>query len=203
MSGNISSFEVDSTRQVHNCHSKTVNFVSSFIHIDVDYRVQKPTTLSLTIRLTVNVDSERQTGLICFLKFLFSEMDSCGKVVEICLVDRLELNFPHICNSLLVGDVDGDGIEEIMAGSRDGDLLVFKLTLSGRPYRKCSEPLGVISAMAIGDLFNSSRPTLTVICADGRLNAYQLTDNSFETFSSSFVQLLMPNIRAAFIQVCG
>lgn len=122
------------------------------------------------------------------------------KMKEICLVERSDYHFPHICSSLVIGDVDGDGLEEIVAGSRDGDLLVFKLTC-GRPYRKCSEPLGVISAMAVGDIFNANRPTLVVICADGRLNAYQLGANSFEvSFGSSFVQLLMPNIRAAFIK---
>lgn len=71
-------------------------------------------------------------------------------------------------NSLAIGDVDNDGDNELVVGTIQGDLFIFKGT---KLWQKKSG-LGMITGIAIGDIFNYGRNALVVICGDGWINIF-------------------------------
>lgn len=113
---------------------------------------------------------------------------------EISFNTRSALNFPYVCSSLLVADVDNDGISEIVAGSRDGQMSIFKPD-DVNPYRSMSK-LGLITAFAVGDLFNRKQVVLTVISADGGCHVFRISAAHPE-LQLCLAQPLQSNIKAA------
>ncbi|KAF5286082.1 hypothetical protein FQA39_LY16428 [Lamprigera yunnana] len=83
----------------------------------------------------------------------------------ISLVDRLEFDFNGnvLRRGLTLGDVDNDGLNELIIGSENGDLVIFKdvkkwVSLTG---------LSFISCITVGDILNLGKNCLVVITADG------------------------------------
>merc|ERR1719278_375083 len=85
-------------------------------------------------------------------------------------VDRLtlEIGGDIAKHGVCLGDVNSDGDYELVVGTDNGDLLIFKGN-SGVPWRKCSG-LGFICAVGVGDLLNVGQPVIVVVSGCGWLN---------------------------------
>ncbi|XP_014468073.1 PREDICTED: integrin-alpha FG-GAP repeat-containing protein 2-like [Dinoponera quadriceps] len=66
-------------------------------------------------------------------------------------------------HGLTIGDVDNDGDNELVVGTAEGELYIFK----GSELWQKITGLGLITSVAIGDIFNYGRNALVVICGDG------------------------------------
>ncbi|XP_011343520.2 KICSTOR complex protein ITFG2 [Ooceraea biroi] len=80
-------------------------------------------------------------------------------------VKRLQWELPGtVCrHGLTIGDVDNDGNNELVVGTAEGELYIFK----GSEIWQKITGLGLITSVAIGDIFNYGRNALVVICGDG------------------------------------
>lgn len=71
-------------------------------------------------------------------------------------------------SAVVLGDVDNDSDIELVIGNMKGDLYIFK---GNRQIQKISG-LGLITAIAIGDIMNCGSNTLIVISGDGWCHMY-------------------------------
>ncbi|XP_017888949.1 KICSTOR complex protein ITFG2-like [Ceratina calcarata] len=80
-------------------------------------------------------------------------------------VKRLQWDLPGtVCrHGLTIGDVDNDGDNELVVGTTEGELYIFK---GSELWQKISG-LGLVTSVAVGDIFNYGRNALVVICGDG------------------------------------
>ncbi|KAJ8678836.1 hypothetical protein QAD02_014623 [Eretmocerus hayati] len=88
----------------------------------------------------------------------------------VCFVKRLQWDFSGtlLRQGLTIGDVDNDGDNELIAGTAEGDLYIFK----GPELWQKITGLGMITSVAVGDVFNCGRNALIVICGDGWVYLY-------------------------------
>ncbi|XP_011494279.1 PREDICTED: integrin-alpha FG-GAP repeat-containing protein 2-like [Ceratosolen solmsi marchali] len=88
----------------------------------------------------------------------------------VCFVKRLQWDLPGTLfrHGLTIGDVDNDGDNELVVGTAEGDLYIFK----GLELWQKITGLGLITSIAIGDIFNYGRNALIVICGDGWVHIY-------------------------------
>lgn len=105
---------------------------------------------------------------ICFI-FRFCIMDD-NEMNIATFVDFFNFELPgNVFNSAIaLGDVDNDNEIELVIGSVEGDLFIFK---GHRLIQKISG-LGIITAIAIGDLMNCGSNALIVISGDGWCHIY-------------------------------
>lgn len=89
-------------------------------------------------------------------------------------VDYLEFEFEGTVNknAVVLGDVDNDGLNELIIGNENGLLAVFK-DENPRPVCMATD-LGMISAIAVGDVFNSGSNSLVVVTGCGQCYLYDL-----------------------------
>ncbi|KYN09669.1 Integrin-alpha FG-GAP repeat-containing protein 2 [Trachymyrmex cornetzi] len=80
-------------------------------------------------------------------------------------------------HGLTIGDVDNDGDNELVVGTAEGELYIFK----GSELWQKITGLGLITSVAIGDIFNYGRNALVVICGDGWTHIFYNTGNSQST----------------------
>lgn len=91
-------------------------------------------------------------------------------------------------SAIALGDVDNDNDIELVIGNMEGDLYIFK---GERQIQKISG-LGIITAIAIGDLMNCGSNTLVVISGDGWCHIYLCLKLSKLEFSDECVVKLEP-----------
>ncbi|XP_057323821.1 KICSTOR complex protein ITFG2-like [Microplitis mediator] len=85
-------------------------------------------------------------------------------------VQRLQwdINGNVLTHGIVIGDVDNDGDNELVVGTSEGELYIFK----GTEVWHKTTGLGLISCVAIGDIFNYGRNALVVVCGDGWVHIY-------------------------------
>ncbi|KAK3105832.1 hypothetical protein FSP39_006800 [Pinctada imbricata] len=118
-------------------------------------------------------------------------------------VDRIELDFTGnlFKQAIVLGDVDNDKGHELVVGSAEGDLCIYK-GKSSTPWRKCRD-LGMISCVGVGDIYSRGKNVLVTLTAEGWCYIFDIktgTDEAKEsenegdiTLTSSFTQLLPAN----------
>ncbi|KAG7170605.1 KICSTOR complex protein ITFG2-like [Homarus americanus] len=92
-------------------------------------------------------------------------------------VNHLELEFEGNINknAICLGDVDNDGQNELIVGNENGVLAVFKGE-SSRPVRVGTD-LGMVTAIAVGDVFNTGLNVLVVVTGCGYCYIYDFEDD--------------------------
>ena len=85
----------------------------------------------------------------------------------VAFVDHFEFDFigSVLKDTITLGDVDNDGMHELVVANHSGDLAIFKGG-ANKNWRKASD-LGTVSAVGIGDIFNVGHNSLVVINAEG------------------------------------
>ncbi|XP_064399890.1 KICSTOR complex protein ITFG2-like isoform X2 [Halichondria panicea] len=106
---------------------------------------------------------------------------------SVSFVDRLELDFSgnHFSDALALGDVDADGVNELVIGNVDGVLAVFKGP-STTPLKKCSG-LGTIVCVGIGDVLNTGKNVVVCVNSDGECSLFDITTPSTPGLSKAGV----------------
>nr|XP_054761979.1 KICSTOR complex protein ITFG2-like [Lytechinus pictus] len=86
---------------------------------------------------------------------------------SVVFVEKIELDFSGniFANALVLGDVDNDSLHELMVGSVDGELWIYKGD-NTVPLATASN-LGMIVCTEIADVCNASKNVAVVLCADG------------------------------------
>ncbi|XP_058793852.1 KICSTOR complex protein ITFG2-like isoform X2 [Phymastichus coffea] len=79
----------------------------------------------------------------------------------VCFVKRLQWDVPGtlLRHGLIIGDVNNDGDNELVVGTAEGDLYIFK----GMELWQKISGLGLITCVTIGDVFNYVHPSLQTL----------------------------------------
>ncbi|XP_076064601.1 KICSTOR complex protein ITFG2-like [Oratosquilla oratoria] len=103
-------------------------------------------------------------------------------------VEHLEFEFEGniVKNAICLGDVDNDGQNELVVGSENGNLALFKGE-NKRPIRTASD-LGMVTAIAVGDLLNVGRNVLVVVTGCGYVYIYDFEGDVSEGSSERLLQ---------------
>ncbi|XP_046425664.1 KICSTOR complex protein ITFG2-like isoform X1 [Neodiprion fabricii] len=85
-------------------------------------------------------------------------------------VKRLQWDVPGTIfrHGMTLGDVDNDGDNELVVGTAEGELYIFK----GSDLWQKITGLGLITCLTVGDIFNYGRNALVVICGDGWVHIF-------------------------------
>ncbi|XP_049787294.1 KICSTOR complex protein ITFG2-like [Schistocerca cancellata] len=120
----------------------------------------------------------------------------------VCFVNRLEFElsgnvFP---NAMTLGDVDNDGHHELILGSTDGNLSIFKAEKKWQTING----LGMITAVCVGDLFNCGKNALVLVCGDGWCQIFfaglTKSDGTIRKLALVHVQRIPANTKVALIR---
>ncbi|GAM27919.1 hypothetical protein SAMD00019534_110950 [Acytostelium subglobosum LB1] len=124
---------------------------------------------------------------------------------HISLVDRIVFNWKGnvFRRAITLADVDNDGDNELIVGSLEGNLTIFK-GIDKHPW-KVANNIGSITCVAVGDLLDSHRNLLVVISSEGICNIYNVAANGVDQTTTSehlvpmLSQRLPPNASAILI----
>nr|XP_054761590.1 KICSTOR complex protein ITFG2-like [Lytechinus pictus] len=125
-----------------------------------------------------------------------SEKPFC-KMRSVVFVEKIELDFSGniFANALVLGDVDNDSLHELMVGSVDGELWIYKGD-NTVPLATASN-LGMIVCTEIADVCNASKNVAVVLCADGLCYLFAIDKQSNDIQQErkqTQIQLLFPSL---------
>ena len=94
---------------------------------------------------------------------------------SVSFVENLQLEISDNLNNeaLLLADVDNDGDSELLVGQINGELSIFKGS-SAKPWKRCLH-LGMITCVAVGDLWNKGENFLFCITAEGLCHIFYVS----------------------------
>ncbi|XP_069849045.1 KICSTOR complex protein ITFG2-like isoform X1 [Dipodomys merriami] len=78
--------------------------------------------------------------------------------------------FPH---AVCLGDVDNDGLNELVVGDTNGKLSVYKND-DGRPWLTCTCQ-GMLTCVGVGDVCNKGKNLVVAVSAEGWFHLFDLT----------------------------
>jgi len=115
---------------------------------------------------------------------------------SISLVDKIELEFPLgnvMNNSVCLGDVDNDGHNELVVGTTEGAVYVYKGSAANKPWCQWTCPGGpegsaeMVSCLTVGDVCNKGKNVLAVLTTGGWIHLFDIVGDSIpKPRSSSF-----------------
>jgi len=111
-------------------------------------------------------------------------------------VDRIELDFSGSVfkNAITLGDVDNDGMYELVVGNQNGEVFIFKGTNNKYWRRACD--LGMVTALVIGDVFNKGANSLVAVNGEGWCYIFDFTaENEGELMRPTHVQRIPANAK--------
>ncbi|CAG0915312.1 unnamed protein product [Notodromas monacha] len=123
-------------------------------------------------------------------------------------VGRFDLKISGVVfrSAMTFGDVDNDGENELIVGTNSGFLLIYKNSLT-KPWKKALE-LGIVAAVAVGDVFRVGRNHVVVISADGVCSIFDAhvagvkgehNSSSCELMRPCYVQRIQANVQEALL----
>ncbi|KAF2072506.1 hypothetical protein CYY_006173 [Polysphondylium violaceum] len=105
---------------------------------------------------------------------------SINNIRHISLVDCIVLNFLKKGNvfrrAIVLADVDNDSDNELVLGSLEGNLAIFK-GIEKSPW-KVANNLGSISCVSVGDLGNNGKNLIVSISSEGICNIFDVSESS-------------------------
>lgn len=120
------------------------------------------------------------------------------------LTNHLQLEFEGnvMKSALCLGDIDNDGLNELVAGNDKGELAIFKGE-SSKPLFS-AKGLGIITAVAVGDVLNVGRNIMIAITACGQCSFFDFDKESLEEFSKKgllpfHTQRIPANVKVAYV----
>ncbi|KYQ93065.1 hypothetical protein DLAC_05676 [Tieghemostelium lacteum] len=118
---------------------------------------------------------------------------SINSIRHISLVDRIVFSWKGnvFRRAITLADVDNDSINELVIGSLEGNLAIFKGT-DPKPWR-VAHNLGSISCIVAGKLGTYPRNLLVVISSEGICNIYDVEQQSSQDTSTSSTQSTSDN----------
>uniref|UniRef100_A0A5S6R587 Bardet-Biedl syndrome 1 N-terminal domain-containing protein n=1 Tax=Trichuris muris TaxID=70415 RepID=A0A5S6R587_TRIMR len=121
-----------------------------------------------------------------------------SRIIEAPFDSRTALPFPWICSALLVDDLDCDGLLEILAATRCGKVTVFKVKTDCDIWTRSAEGMGLVTALATGDVMNDGRHMIVSISESGDCNVFRFVSTASScVLELCLTQTLQANISAA------
>lgn len=89
---------------------------------------------------------------------------------SVCFVDKLELDFTGniLADAIALGDIDNDGENELVVGTINGELSIFK----GEKLWQTISGLGMIASVGVGDIMNCGSNAVVAISGEGWCHFY-------------------------------
>ncbi|XP_014273430.1 KICSTOR complex protein ITFG2 isoform X1 [Halyomorpha halys] len=89
---------------------------------------------------------------------------------SVCFVDKIELDFSGniLADAIALGDIDNDGENELVVGTINGELSIFK----GEKLWQTIFGLGMIASVGVGDIMNCGSNAVVAISGEGWCHFY-------------------------------
>jgi hypothetical protein len=124
-------------------------------------------------------------------------------VRSVSLAPTCELEFEGrvFPSAIVLGDIDGDGVAELVVGSAQGELAVFKGLETSVAWRKC-HGLGTITCITVGESFGGCSRCLVVATAEGRCLVFDLAAVASAVSAAAAVAIYASAAAASYADVC-
>eukprot|EP00727_Mastigamoeba_balamuthi_P010909 m51a1_g6440 putative integrin-alpha fg-gap repeat-containing protein 2 (144) ;mRNA; f:377623-378206 len=98
--------------------------------------------------------------------------ETAGVVRQVSLVSKFVLDAPGniFKRAICLGDLDSDGVNELVVGTLDGSLYVYK-----NSSKLCElNSLGTIIHVAVGDVLSRAKSSIVAVTAEARCHVLEL-----------------------------